>query len=74
MLQLLQNRCLKIILKYDRYTSISYMLECLGLKRMKQFLFLQTMSFVYKLYPGQLPAYLTFTVVNEIHDHETRAK
>ena len=73
-LQLLQNRCLRIILKCDRYTSISNMLECLGLMNVKQFLFLQTMSFVYNLYHRQLPAYLNFTLVNEIHDHETRSR
>ena len=49
-MQLLQNRCLRIILKRDRYTPISNMLECLGLMNVKHFLFLQTMCFVYKLY------------------------
>ena len=73
-LQLLQNRCLRIILKCDRYTSISNMLECLGLMNVKQFLFLQSMCFVYKLYHGQLPACLNFTLVNEIHDHEMRSR
>ena len=74
-LQLLQNRCMRIILKCDRYTytSISNMLECLGLMNVKQFLFLHAMCFVYKLYHRQLPASLNFTLVNEIHDHETRA-
>ena len=48
-LQLLQNRCLRIILKCDRYTSISNMRECLGLMNVKHFLFLQTMCFVHKL-------------------------
>ena len=33
-----------------------------------------TMCFVYKLYHRQLPAYLNFTLVNEIHDHETRSR
>ena len=37
-------------------------------------LFLQTMCFVYKLCHRQLPAYLNFTLVNEIHDHETRSR
>ena len=72
-LQLLQNRCLRIILKWERYTSISNMLQYLGLMNVKDFLFLQTMCFVSKLYPRQLPADLNFTLVNEIHDHETRA-
>lgn len=73
-LQLLQNRCMRFILKCDRYTSISSMLESLGLMNVKQFLFLQTMCFVYKLYHSQLPAYLNFTLVNEIHDHGTRIR
>ena len=50
------------------------MLQWLGLMNVKHLLFLQTMCFVYKLYPRQLPAYLNFTLVNEILDHETRSK
>ena len=50
------------------------MLQCLGLMNVKHLLFLQTMCFVYKLYPRQLAAYLNFTLVNEIHDHETRSR
>ena len=67
-LQLLQNKCLSVILRCDRFTSVDAMLNCLGLMRVKEFLFLQTMSFIYKLYHGHLP----FTVINEIHDHNTR--
>ena len=69
-LQLLQNKCLRVILRCDRFTSVDAMLNCLGLMRVKEFLFLQTMSFIYKLY--HLPSYLEFTVINETHDHNTR--
>ena len=50
------------------------MLQCLGLMNVKHLLFLQIMCFVYKLYPRQRPAYLNFTLNNEIHDHETRSR
>ena len=71
-LQLLQNKCMRIILKCDRYTPIRTMLECLGFLNMSDFLYFQTMSFVYKLYHRELPQYLEFTIVNEIHQHYTR--
>ena len=71
-LQLLQNKCLRVILRCDRFTSVDAMLNCLGLMGVKEFLYLQTMSFIYKLYHGHLPPYLEFTVINEIHHHNTR--
>ena len=71
-LQLLQNKCMRIIVKCYRYTAIITMLECLGFLNVSDFLHLQTMSFVYKLYHRELPLYLEFIIVNEMHQNYTR--
>ena len=71
-LQLLQNKCLRTMLKCNRYTPIRTMLECLHFLDVNEYLYLQTMSFIYKLYHRELPDYLNFTIVNEIHEHYTR--
>ena len=50
------------------YTPIRTMLECLGFLNVSNFLYL----LVYKLYHRELPQYLEFTIVNEMHEHYTR--
>ena len=71
-LQLLQNKCLRTILRCDRYTPVRNMLECLKLLNVKDFLYSQTMCFIYKLIHEQLPTYLRFKMVSDIHEHYTR--
>lgn len=48
MLQILQDRVMKIIFKYDLYTNITYMLNTLEWLTSEQYLQFQTVVFIYK--------------------------
>lgn len=73
-LQKLQNRGMRIILRCNRYTPIISMLTVLQWLPVQKRLFYLTMVFVYKILKGLLPSYLQsfITFNNEIHNYNTR--
>ena len=75
-LQKLQNRGMRIILRCNRYTPISLMLEILNWQSIHHRLYYFTMIFLYKILQGLLPSYLrSFVTFNhEIHEYNTRSR
>ena len=73
-LQKYQNRCMRIILKCNRYTSISLMLETLKWWPITLRLKYNTLIFVYKIVNNMLPEYFNQFVKynNEVHNYNTR--
>ena len=73
-LQVLYNRGMRIILRCNRYTSISLMLSTLNWFSVGDRLYYFTMVFVFKLRNGMLPSYFTefVTLRDEIHSYSTR--
>lgn len=57
-LQVLQNRCMRIILNCDIYTSINFMLEKLDLLDVVQILNFNVILTIYKASKSLLPSYL----------------
>lgn len=73
-LQKLQNRCMRIILKCNRFASISIMLNTLGWISVRDRLYYISMTFIFKLLNNLSPCYLQeFIVYNfQRHDYLTR--
>lgn len=71
-----QNQALRTILKCSRYTSIRYMLESTGLLSVKQTIFVNAMTVIYKIKNGLLPPHLLeeCTFVEDIHNYDTRSR
>jgi hypothetical protein len=57
-LQIIQNRCMRIILKCDRYTSVQYMLNILQLMDVKTRIIYNTLVTIYKIKNKLMPNYL----------------
>ena len=57
-LQRIQNRAMRIILKYNRYISIVFMLNMLQWLSVKQRILVNVLSFVFKIKNDLLPSYL----------------
>lgn len=73
-LQVLQNKCMRIILNKDKYTSINYMLKELGWLKVKILIKYLVIIFIFKLKNNLLPCILKeYTVQNlSFHDYNTR--
>lgn len=73
-LQKLQNRAMRVILKCNRYTPIQNMLQTLQFMSVKQRICYNTLIFIFKIREGLLPKYLQdrITYISERHDHSTR--
>jgi len=73
-LQILQNRAMRIILRRNRYSKISKMLEELNWLTVKQMLTLNTLIFVHKIRNNLLQKYFTNNIIYnmDIHKHNTR--
>ena len=73
-LQKLQNRAMRIILKVNRYTHITSMLECLKVMSINQRLVFNNILFIYKIIHNMLPKYLSkrIRLVSDIHNYNTR--
>ena len=73
-LQRLQNKIMRIILKVDRYTSSSFMLDALQWLSVKQRISFLTMVFIYKIINRLLPRYLCNRIErgSDIHRYNTR--
>lgn len=73
-LQRLQNKIMRLILKCNRFTSSTWMLDALQWLSVKQRIIFSTMIFVFKLINGLLPRYLCDRILrgSDLHDHFTR--
>lgn len=67
-LQLLQNKCLRTILRVDKYSNVIEMLKSLNLMSVRQLIMYRTLIFICKLKMGLTPSYLSSKIV---HKHET---
>jgi hypothetical protein len=67
-LQIIQNRCMRIILKCDRYTSVQYMLNIL------QLITYNTLVTIYKIKNKLMPNYLSSKVTynSNLHRYSLR--
>lgn len=75
-LQKLQNRGMRTILKLNRYTSKTFMLEALKWMSVSQKIKMSVLILVYKIKNKMLPTYLTnrLVYVDDIHHHYLRNK
>ena len=73
-LQRLQNRVMRLILKCNRYTSSSFMLDALQWLSVKQRVYFLTMVFLYKIFNDMLPRYLCDRIKrgSSLHRYNTR--
>lgn len=73
-LQILQNRGMRIILKCDKYTRISLMLERLNWLDIGSLLEVNALIFIHKIKLNLAPKYLNnlVQIFRDVHDHGTR--
>ena len=73
-LQRLQNKIMRLILRCNRYTSFSFMLDALQWLSVKQRVYFLTMVFIYKILNGLLPRYLCDRIERgtDVHRYNTR--
>jgi hypothetical protein len=73
-LQIIQNRCMRIILKCDRYTSVQYMLNILQLMDVKTRIIYNTLVTIYKIKNKLMPNYLLSKVTynSNLHRYSLR--
>src|ERR1044071_2728703 len=58
-LQVLQNKCMRNILKMDRFTSTEILTETLEVLSVKQIILYRTLIFIHKIVNGFTPKYLS---------------
>lgn len=75
-LQKIQNKIMRVVIGCSRYTSIASMLETLQWLSVKQRIYYNTMIFIYKIYYGLLPQYLSchLSIISDHHNFNTRNK
>lgn len=73
-LQILQNKAMRIILSCNRETKIDVMLNSLNWFNVNQFMYIQTMTFIFKITNNLLPNYLREKLLptRNVHDRQTR--
>lgn len=73
-LQLLQNKAMRVILRCNRYTSITSMLETLNFLNVRQLITESYLVLIYKIVNRQAPKYLTDYLVkrSELIDYNLR--
>lgn len=73
-LQVLQNKCMKNILRADRNTSANIMNGLLEIMNVNQILMYRTLIFIYKIVRGLAPNYLTNKIKyrNDAHNRNLR--
>lgn len=71
-----QNQALRAILKCNRYTNIKRMLEKTELLSIRQIVFLNAMTVIYKIKNGLFPRHLLdeLVYVEDIHSYQTRSR
>lgn len=75
-LQKKQNQALRYILKCSRYTRITEMLNATNLLSVRQSIFLNTMTVIYKIKNGLYPEHILnkLQFVRDIHNYNTRTR
>lgn len=75
-LQLIQNRFMRLILKMNKYTHVSFMLDMLMWQSIKQRIYLNSIKFIHRVVNGKCPSYLStfISLKSEMHNHDTRGK
>lgn len=68
-LQVLQNKCMRQILKMDRFTNSTVMLKSLNLMSVKQIIIYRTLLFIFNIIHGLAPQYLTDKIKYNVNDH-----
>ena len=68
-LQILQNKCLRQILRANNYTESQFMLRELNLMSVVQLINFRTLILIYKIVNGQAPSYLTDRIVYKNANH-----
>jgi hypothetical protein len=74
-LQKIQNKIMRLILRCNKRTSISWMLETLKWQSVKQRIEFNTMILIYKIVNNLTPNTLSnnITYIRETHQHHTRS-
>ena len=75
-LQKKQNQAMRCILGCNRYTSVNTMLQNTGLLSVKQVLFLNTMTLIYKIKEKLIPENLLKNTryITDVHNYPTRSR
>ena len=68
-LQILQNKCMRQILRLNNYSNSETMLNTLNLLNVKQTILFRTLIFLFKIIKGLAPNYLTEKI---IFNHQIR--
>lgn len=73
-LQIIQNRAMRTILKYDRYAHIATMLRVLDMLTVRQKILFNVYVFVFKIKNKLLPSYICDRVkfFGDVHNYQTR--
>ena len=62
-LQILQNKCMRLILSANQFTSSDTMLNVLDLMSVRQLIIFKTLIFIYKIIQGEAPEYLSNRII-----------
>lgn len=75
-LQRKQNQAMRYIIKCNRYTSVKLMLQLTDILCVRQVIFLNTMTLIYKIKHGLCPKNLLKSTrrVTDVHNYQTRAR
>lgn len=68
-LQVQQNKCMRNILKMDRFTSTEILTEILEIMNVKQIILYRTLIFVHNIVNNYAPQYLTRKITYRSEDH-----
>lgn len=76
LLQRTQNKALRTIVGCDRYTSVKFMLDRTQLLSIKQSIYVDVMTTIYKIKNNLFPKHLLnqLVFVENIHNYETRSR
>lgn len=75
-LQKKQNQAMRYMLGCNRYTAVSSMLSSTGILSVKQIIFINTMSLIYRIKQGLCPEHLmqNLRYNTDVHNYQTRAR
>lgn len=73
-LQIIQNKCLRQILRVDNYTQSSAMLAELNLMSVVQLIYFRTLIFIYKIVKDHAPYYLTKRIEYKFTNHHRQLR
>ena len=75
-LEIVQNKCMRTILKCDHCTPIRLMLNMLHILSVKDIIYILTMTFIYNIVNDMCPSYMCDLIkfVRDVHSYNTRRK